>query len=335
MESIFVAATWFDVIALCMAVGAALCVLWVVPRADHEVFARGLRRGFASALALLTVSSVVLAVTRTLEMSGAGWSGVGHFLPLVVAHTHFGLLWQVRIIAIGAAWLAGISYVYNGRAAVAGALGLLAASMVIAYTRAASGHAGDAGPFAPAVWVDTAHLLAAGAWVGPLFIFSTVVFPTLRRVCVAPAQLAVGLFERLSTLAGAALAMVVASGFYSAWRGLGGVAALWRTSYGQILLVKISLVAAMVAIGAHNRYVKRPTLRRTAGGPAGVVWTAHAARAVLLEAVLALGVLLAAASLHHTMPPSDHPAGMQMLGRVPAPTKLDVPAVDAVRRWAT
>ncbi len=46
----------------------------------------------------------------------------------------------------------------------------------------------------------------------------------------------------------------------SAWVRLGAVTALWNTTYGQVLLVKLALLAALAAIGFHNWRNVQPTL---------------------------------------------------------------------------
>ncbi len=315
MQILFVGATWLDVTALCIAVGAAACTSWLLPEPSAPVAYR-LRIGFGAALALFTASTIVLCVARTLEMSGAGWSGLGRYLPLVVGETRFGALWRVRGYALAVAWVAALPYLVRGRLAKGAAVTLIAACAVGAFARAASGHAGDTGMVAVPVWIDMAHLVAAAGWVGPLLVLPAVVFPRLRAPGDVPGFAA--LFGRLSALAGAALALVVATGLYNAWHGLGRPAALWTSAYGRILLAKLGLVAIMVTIGAHNRWVKLPALRRSVPAEAAR-WVRRAARAVVVEAWLAVAVLLAAALLHHAVPPADR----RPVAAVPAPAPVD------------
>jgi len=71
------------------------------------------------------------------------------------------------------------------------------------------------------------------------------------------------LAARFSRLAGLSLAAVVATGSYNAWAQLGALSRLWSTTYGQVLIVKLAIVAVLVWLGAVNRYVLLPRLATT------------------------------------------------------------------------
>ena len=176
---------------------------------------------------------------------------------------------------------------------------------------------------------------AAPVWVGGLSPMSWRLFPPLRGLAEQERSLAANVFGRLSMVAGIAFAVIIGTGLYNAWMGLGSVAALWHSRYGRILLVKLALVAWMLALGSHNRYLKLPALRRWAGGgwEPHPLWSrlpgwhhlerrtvrrqvfAHSVRTVHLESILGAFVLLAAAVLHHGMPPAD----MRQMSQQPAP----------------
>ena len=300
------------------------CALAVVPRADAGI-RRGLLRTTGAVLVLVTLASFGTLLSRTLEMNGGAWSTLWTDLRLALVVTHFGHVWRWRIPALALAWLAWAFALRHPQHAWARWLMALALA-AIALTRSETGHPADHGDFKLAVWADWAHLVAAGAWVGSLFGMSLVVFPKLRADG-DPVPNAAAIFQRLSTLSGIALAVLLAAGIYNAIQQLGSVPALWTTRYGIVLDIKLAIVLAMIAIGAHNRYVKLPRLQSAANrigiglnapdpgkpaipGPAnpesGIVRTC--ARAVLLESALGLGVIGAAACLIHSMPPADAPA---------------------------
>lgn len=219
-------------------------------------------------------------------------------------------------------------------------MALALAAIVI--TRSNTGHPADDGDFTIAVWVDWLHALGAGAWVGSLFGMTLVVFPRLLQRGPEAIEPAADIFQRLSTLCGVALAVLLAAGIYSAIGQLGTFAALWTSRYGLTLDVKIALVLVMIAIGAHNRYVKLPHLLSAAAPddpypPAGTSIRVPAsptnmpvrscACSVLAESLLGLAVIGAAAYLIHSMPPSD----MHTLSRVTAPSSpQDAPAARGV-----
>ncbi|MGN5379345.1 copper resistance protein CopC [Streptomyces lasalocidi] len=104
--------------------------------------------------------------------------------------------------------------------------------------------------------VDVLHLLAVAAWLGGL----TALLVALYR---APAETPVeaAAVRRFSRLAFCSVVTLVATGAYQSWRQLGSWSAFTDTRYGQLLLVKIGLVAVMVAIAS----VSRRWTRRLAG----------------------------------------------------------------------
>lgn len=328
MDGFFVTATWLDVLAITACIGFIACE-WVAPQTG--ALRRALWKGLGGATFLITISSLLMLVSRTGEMSGAPLTALGQFLPLVAMKTHYGSAWWVRMAAVLVLWLAWVAGRFRSGRGPAGALYVMALA-VIAYTRSATGHAGDHGMFMPAVWVDWLHLLAGGIWVGSLIAWSLVVLPALLRNDAlqrdaAQRRLAVNGYGRLSMVSAMALAVIVLSGAYSAWEGLGTTEALWQSPYGQILLVKLTLVGGMVGLGAHNRYVKLPHLDQWAGQsgarhpfvnklPGFSSWPYRAdtemgcplercARTVNIQALLGIAVLAAAALLHHAMPPAD------------------------------
>lgn len=282
------------------------CFVAVLPRDADATFAHRLRHALGGALALLTVASLGILLSRTLELNGHVWPTLWPDVRLALVATHFGHVWWWRVPALAVAWLAW-TQLARRRGAWPGGV-LLLALAAIALTRSETGHPADAGDFTLAVWIDCLHQLAAGAWVGSLFGMSLAVFPLLLRRREAHAGLDAQIFQRLSTLCGVALAVLVACGVFNASRQLGGFAALWTTRYGMILDVKLALVLVMILIGAHNRYFKLPRLHAAAAGHApGQAILRASARAVLIESVLGLAVIGATATLLHAMPPADAP----------------------------
>lgn len=295
----------FDIVSLLAVVGVLVCRIAVVrDSAPHELH-RKLRRTTAALLALLTLASFGILLSRTLELNGGVWATLLADIGLALRVTHFGHVWWWRLPALVVLWLAW-RYGAPHRPRAAAWLMLLAVA-VAALTRSETGHPADHGDFTLAVWIDWLHMLAAGAWVGTLFAMSLVVFPALQRAHDAKRNLAV--FQRLSTLSGWALGVLLAAGIYNAWTQLGGVASLWTSRYGAALDVKLAIVLLMILIGAHNRYVKLPRLRAVGHDTAAALHSC--ARAVLIESLLGLAVIGATGVLLHQMPPADMPAGMQ------------------------
>ncbi|WP_328830335.1 copper resistance protein CopC [Streptomyces sp. NBC_00252] len=96
--------------------------------------------------------------------------------------------------------------------------------------------------------VDVVHLLAVATWLGGL----SALLVSLYR---APADNQVGraAVQNFSRIAFGSVLALVATGIYQSWRQLGSWSAFTDTGYGQLLLVKIGLVALLVGIASISR----------------------------------------------------------------------------------
>ncbi|MFJ7957221.1 copper resistance CopC/CopD family protein [Streptomyces sp. NPDC096319] len=93
--------------------------------------------------------------------------------------------------------------------------------------------------------VDILHLLAVAAWLGGLTVLLVALYraPSLERSAV----------ERFSKVAFGSVAVLAATGLYQSWRQVGSWSALTGTRYGQLLLVKIGLMAVLIGIAWISR----------------------------------------------------------------------------------
>lgn len=255
-----------DLLALMTCIGILSCLLWVLSgRHSTDLAGHGLVfplwRLLGICLAVLTVTGVGDLIHRSLAMSGEPATELLSILPAVWSQTHFGRVWLFRLMALGVLWLGwavGSRLHSRWMAAI-----MLVAAAAIALTRSLSGHAVDWGSWALPQWVDWLHLLAASAWGGSLLALALAGFQAFAIRAARGTALA--MIERLSSLAGAALAVVVATGIYNAWLELGSLAAFWETAYGKALSGKLGLAFCIVLLGAANRYVGIPRLRQWAG----------------------------------------------------------------------
>jgi copper transport protein len=93
--------------------------------------------------------------------------------------------------------------------------------------------------------VDILHLLAVAAWLGGLTALLVALYraPDIERAAV----------ERFSKVAFGSVVALAATGLYQSWRQVGSWSALTGTAYGQLLLVKVGLVAVLVGIAWISR----------------------------------------------------------------------------------
>ncbi|MFE1608072.1 copper resistance protein CopC [Streptomyces albidoflavus] len=115
----------------------------------------------------------------------------------------------------------------------------------LAATWALSEHASTGLQAGVAMPVDVLHLLAVAAWLGGLTALLVALYrgPAVERAAV----------QRFSRVAFGSVVVLALTGLYQSWRQVGSWSALTGTSYGQLLLVKIGLVALLVAVAGLSR----------------------------------------------------------------------------------
>ncbi|HTD76393.1 MAG TPA: CopD family protein, partial [Chloroflexota bacterium] len=131
---------------------------------------------------------------------------------------------------------------------------------------ALGGHASGARELPPvAIGADALHLAAAAVWLGGLVQVVGLLPALLRAAPEARAPILRLLVPRISTIGLGGVAVLVATGLFSAWEQAGTVEAAIATAYGQTLLVKLAVLLPLLGIAAVNRFVLRPRLVSAAG----------------------------------------------------------------------
>ncbi|MEV6864493.1 copper resistance protein CopC [Streptosporangium subroseum] len=154
-----------------------------------------------------------------------------------------------------------------------------------------------------AVPATSLHLLAMALWLGGLILLAAcVVIPAGRREPTRAISLEPAL-RRFSLLAQICFAVIAMTGLYLAWRQVGTWGALGGTDFGRLLLGKLALVLAVLALAAGARRF----VRRRGREPLGLDAAPSAAlrrlrRSVAGEVVLGIAVLSITAVLVNTAP---------------------------------
>ncbi|MFD4863785.1 copper resistance CopC/CopD family protein [Streptomyces sp. NPDC058412] len=125
----------------------------------------------------------------------------------------------------------------------------------IAATWALSEHASTGIQPGIAMPADILHLLAVATWLGGLAALLVALHKVLglERAAV----------RRFSTVAFVSVLVLAVTGVYQSWRQLGSWSALTGTDYGQLLLVKVGLVAVLLCVA----YLSRKWTARLADAP--------------------------------------------------------------------
>jgi uncharacterized membrane protein len=119
--------------------------------------------------------------------------------------------------------------------------------------------------FVASMWL---HLVAAMVWIGGLAFISMVLVPTLRNPQLRPQavmllRVAGRKFQRVAY---ASLIVLVVTGLLNVYLKAGGsfsaAAALLPTSYGRLLVAKVLLVAAIIAVSLYHDFAVGPAAAR-------------------------------------------------------------------------
>lgn len=198
------------------------------------------------------------------------------------------LIWQA-----GAALVALAGFVLARRQRRWGWWLAAATVPVLVVAPAFAGHAFGTEPRAVALILDALHVLAAATWLGALTCFFVVAIPALQREprWIGASQLA-ALAEAFTPMALAAAAVLGVTGVAGAWMRVGSDQANWMGPYGQVLTLKMAALAIVLAAGFYNWRRVRPRLGDEAGTRA-LVWSSSVELLGGALVVIATAVLVA------------------------------------------
>jgi putative copper resistance protein D len=150
--------------------------------------------------------------------------------------------------------------------------------------------------------VNPVHELAAGLWIGSLFVLVAAGLTSLLQHEARDRRgaIAADMVNRFSPLALTMGAVVVIFGVITAWRHLHILSNLWSTPYGYTLIAKLCVVSFVFGLGAWNWRRQRPTL----GSESATVSIRRSATAELMVAGIVLLITAVLVSLPAPRPPS-------------------------------
>jgi putative copper resistance protein D len=309
--------------ATIMAAGVVFFVVFIAAPACRDTRVRTAllpRLSFIAwfSLVLAVGSGVVWLVLTASSMSGQPPADVfsGGVLWTVVSQTDFGQTWTARLIL--ACILAGTLVPLLSAQRTKPWTGAVAAIAAAAFagTMAWAGHAvGGQGVEALVHPIaDVLHLIAAAAWVGALIPLALLLSALVGDgASVAIARTAT---LRFSALGIAAVGTLLVTGIINTWYLVGSLSALVGTYYGELLLAKIALFAAMVAVAAVNRLRFTPRLQDASmSATQGAI--SQLRRNAVIE-TLAGAVIVCIVAVLGTEPPASHANHHPVYGAIPA-----------------
>lgn len=159
----------------------------------------------------------------------------GEALLVRLALLLIGYFFVVRLLRLGESRLPRAWQAAGGALAVG-----------LALTWAAAEHA-SAGIQVPVAMTSAVlHVLAMAVWLGGLAALLTL----LHR---APSDIPAAVVARFSRLAFASVTVLVGTGVYQSWRGLGSWSAVTGTTYGHLLVLKLLAVTLLLAAARLSR----------------------------------------------------------------------------------
>ena len=324
-----VAVRWLNFIAMALLIGAASAPFLVLVAGfdaleddsendDAEMDAAALVRltAFSAAVLILIGSGLSLWLqVWSAGGSATATSAVGN----VLSDTRYGDIWFVRIALAGVALLFSMM-VFRGseppwRWSILARentawVALVLAALMLPVTTSLNSHAAATGDASIQTYVDWAHLVAGGMWVGGLIQLLLVLAFITPYITDRPAFLG-SLVRRFSLVALPTVTFLVATGTVQSINRLGGIGQLVDSDYGYTLLVKLILLSPLVALGAVNLLVIGPRFTSFARERAKEMlsrlpsWEWRFRLTVLAEVALAAAILFVTALLTNTPPPRE------------------------------
>lgn len=280
---------------LCLIGRPALQRAGAPARARFARFEQNQLRILAWTLAAIFVSGLLGLVLQAALMTGRPVAQVLTVDILsAVLGTQYGRVWLLRhglLILLAGVWVALMrserrpaGLYYAGFA--------LAACLLAAWAAASHAAAGEGGTLALQVSFDALHLLAAGMWIGSLAPLVLLLSSWRGSELAWAGTVAREATRRFSWLGIGAVTALSISGFINAWNLVGGIAPLVGTTYGRLLLLKLSLLLPLLAFAAFNLLRLRPRLMATPLARGQAFRKVLAALKRNTRAEIALGVLI-------------------------------------------
>ena len=173
--------------------------------------------------------------------------------------TKFGNMWILRMVASSALFAISLAIyqktrktqtiVSKGQTSL-----LLGVSFAVLLTTSLISHGSATGQIIPLL-LDFCHNVFASLWIGGIIYLAFVVMPQIRNITDSNLSLSTIslLIPRFSTLVITVLGAVVITGPFLLYALESNLALTLASFYGKVLIIKLSLAAAMIALGAYHQ----------------------------------------------------------------------------------
>lgn len=267
---------------------------------DEEVDSRAIARNRRVVYIALGLAAAGAVITLLVQSSLAGTT-IGGWLS-----TRVGRIWIGRV-----ATLVGLGVLADDIASIGRrrdrqslilsvAVGWLGLQLLLTTTLTSHSATVTDPPVLPIV-ADWLHLTGTALWVGGLAQMAFVV-PAVARTLDPEDRswLWLKTVVYFSTVAAAALGILIITGAFMSALHVGGWPAVLGTAYGQSLLFKLGLAGIAMLLGAYNLFVVKPKLDKAVDAPdaeSSRAVQSRFRRVVAIEASVALAALASAGIL--------------------------------------
>jgi putative copper export protein len=291
-------------IALVGLLGILTLQLVVLPRVRRSAVSGTLVPVDAVERAVLPYTRVLLWTILTATMARLAAQHAAFFgvdepwsrstLSALLSGSTWGRGWWLALAAVAVGFL-GESRIRRARPL--GWPALTVAAVAMAASMAMSGHAAVS---PTATVIHALHIIGAGGWIGTLAAVMLIAVPAVLHSGGDNRHGQIAAIIRAFSASALGFAGILAvSGTFAAWRNFGSVDALFRSPYGQLLLVKLALLSVTAGTGAYNWKRILPSL---GSDPSS---TARLRASAAVELTAALAVLIVTAVLVATPLPGD------------------------------
>ena len=265
---------------------------------DTDMAAFVQRVAFYASLAALLSAIGWLGCEAVLMSGDANGYRDSPTIRAVLGGTEFGEIWRWRLLLLLLMPIFLGWRIFHRRTPLAWPV--LASGVLLVASLAGVGHGAMGLGFSE--WThlgnQALHLLAAAVWIGGLLsLFHAIRY--IRNAGLGVEMLRHAL-DRFSLVGFIAVLLIVASGLLNSWFLVGSFRALFNTTYGQVLMVKVACFLFMVALALFNRLFLMP---RLSGADDGESSLRMLLRSVAAEQIFAI-LVVATVSLLGTLPPA-------------------------------
>ncbi len=212
----------------------------------------------------LHVGAVLLIVSSLIEVGVTAYRALLELNPYLygayMTTSRHGRATLARVALSAALWWVGLSpqkeWFEFGKidGKLLDKIAHLALSIGVLVTISLTSHAGARAEILP-ILADFSHLAAMTAWV------SAVAYTAFNPIPQAP-QARLGLLAQVSSVGLGTVIALTLTGIYASLIKLWNIELLTETQYGQALVLKLAVVAVILAIAGMNRFVILPQLQQ-------------------------------------------------------------------------